>query len=180
MASLAERVVGAVKGAIAPSDTHRGRDRLAQLEAELEAARAQASTALRQKSEMFDTVERVCAQRQQWTDMYHEAVASYHRSLQALETVLGRERMTLQRAVLALNALRKEHGLEPVARPEDLPKPEDPPVGTSKLFEQQVQKLDAKAPVPVDGLAERDAIVRAEAVLSPRDGRPQTPPRTQE
>lgn len=171
---LADRVVGAVRGAISPRKSERADDRRAQLEAEVEAAkaeigaaRASAATALRQKDEMFDTVERVCAQRQQWQSMYHDAVACYHGGLRVLEGALARERRTLQQAVLAFNALRKEHGLEPVARPEDLPQANDPPVGQAEVFDRAIAKLDESAPANVDGLAEREAVVRTEDVIVP-------------
>jgi len=117
------------------------------LQAELDVQR-------RKSRELFDVVESVLKERDQWKKMWFDHGREHLNAQNQLENGLVQARTWLKNALVSVNAFRKEKGLAPIGFGLD---PKDKPVGTAAQFEALLEQSAREAMATVDGLALRDA-----------------------
>jgi len=114
----------------------------------------------RRCDEYFRLIERIEVERDEAQDRWM-IQSSEHQNAQAiLETRLIQTRQIAQRAVMMLNAMRKEQNLEPikVQSPSDLDPYDGEPVGMAEAYAKRMKALNDDMPRPVDALKARDEI----------------------
>jgi hypothetical protein len=133
-------------------------DRVSQLKAETTSLERRVEVSERRNAEYFDLIERICAQRDHRWRMFLDQSHGHLQAQALLEKSLSFTRQLLAKAVLQLNAMRREMRLPEVNSPEVLLGLDAPPMGTAVKFEQAIEKIKQDMDEPIDGPVERDRI----------------------
>jgi len=110
----------------------------------------------RKSKELFDVVEKVLAERDQWRDLWHAHGRAHAEAQSMLESALVEARTIAKSSVLTINKYRKLAGHEPIAFGLE---PGEKPVGSAAKFKALLERAEREAPDSVDGIYLRDAIV---------------------
>lgn len=94
--------------------------------------------------------------RDRWKEMFFVQAREHCNGQAMLERALTKNRQYVIKLAGALNADRKEKGLEPITKIDQL---DDPPVGTAKAYGDEMKELADKAPEDPDMVAERDRLL---------------------
>lgn len=114
----------------------------------------------RKSRELFDVVESVLKERDQWKQMWFAHGREHLNAQTALENAVVQARVWMRSMVTTINAYRAEKKQEPIGFGLD---PKDKPVGTAAQFEALLEQAQREAPAEVDGVALRNAVMaRAE------------------
>jgi hypothetical protein len=111
----------------------------------------------RKSRELFDVVEKVLGERDQWREMWHVQSRAHAEAQSMLEDAIVEARSSAISAIRSVNAYRKKAGQEPI--PFGL-EPGDKPVGSAAKFREMLQRAEAEAPKGVDGIFLRDEAMR--------------------
>lgn len=147
--------------------------KVAALTAENTALRERLAKAESRAAQYFDIIERVLKQRDDWRQAHETTVAERGAALMVNERSILTLRQWCAKAIVMLNALRKEHGLEPIASPDGLIPVDGPPVGGAEAYWERMINLTRELRMGiVDAIAERDAVaagcsVGADATKAP-------------
>jgi hypothetical protein len=126
----------------------------------LEVLQRELATEKRKSKELFDVVETVLRERDQWKDMWFTHGREHLQAQHLLEQSIEQLRTWLRSSLIAVNKYRSAAGEAPLPFGAD---PKDPPVGTAQKFKDMLEQAQADAPSSVDGLALREAIVATES-----------------
>ncbi len=96
--------------------------------------------------------------RDQWKEMFFVQAHEHGNGQALLERALTRNREYVIKLVAAVNAERKDKGMEPITKVEQL---DDPPLGTAEAYREAMRELADKAPEDPDMVAERDRLLSA-------------------
>lgn len=118
--------------------------------------RAEVANEKRKARELFDVVETVLKERDQWKTMWFDHGREHLEAQTQLENTIVQLRGWLKSALSAVNAYRVKEDRPRIQFGDD---PKDPPIGTAYRFEQMLEQAKKDAPPSVDGLAMRDAVV---------------------
>jgi hypothetical protein len=114
---------------------------------------------LKIKADYWDVIERLEAQRDQWQRMYNESCSRHLGAQTLLEAALVQARDRLGKAIAWLNEYREKAGEHsPLVPPPEHLDPRGAPLGEADRYVAFLQSLDARAPHPLDGKAERAAV----------------------
>jgi len=128
--------------------------------------------ALRHKQEFFGLIERIEKQRDEWREMFKRAAMEQMTALNIVERALSRERRRNAFLVKKLNEYLEKDGKEPIDE-KRLSEESAPPAGEYKRYAESMMRLfcegipevsgrdtSSPRPVDIDGVSERDAIVK--------------------
>lgn len=124
---------------------------------EVEQLREELQRQTRRSNEFFTLIERVCAQRDEWVDMFRRHAVEHQNAQGLLEAKLVVTRQMLARAVSIVNEYRTKNNEPLLQKTADL---FEHPVGTAKEFMAAMERLRSEASPIIDGPLERDRIVR--------------------
>lgn len=110
----------------------------------------------RKARELFEVVESVLKERDQWKKMWFDHGREHLNAQTQLENAIEQLRGWLKSSLVSLNSYRQKNGQSPIAFGAN---PKDPPVGTAARFESLLEQAKAEAPASVDGLADRSRIM---------------------
>lgn len=113
-------------------------------------------TERRKSRELFEVIESVLKERDQWKDMWFQHGREHLAAQNQMESAIEQLRTWLHSSLTTLNKYREDKGQGPVNFGID---PKAPPIGTAAVFEESLKKAEAEAPVGIDAIHLRDAIV---------------------